>query len=378
MRLGPVSREDHERFVSGRPVSFLQCAGWADVKPDWTPERLGWFDDTGQLVGVALVLLKRLPVLGRHLAYIAEGPIVDWSARPAAQWLEPLVFHLKTRRVASIRIGPAIGRRRWKAGTVKAAAEPGLGHRLGDIPPDDVDEVADKLIQELRELGWVNGAYGAAFPGWSRYTFQVSLSGMTPETAMSAMNQQWRRGIRKAEKAGVTVVEGGYDDLADFHRVYVATADRDGFTARPLDYFQRLFTALNVDAPGRVKLYMGCHEGQVLAGMLVVTIGPKASYVFGGSASEKREVYPNHAVHWRIIRDCIGSGVDVYDMRGIDDCIDPGHHDFGVLRFKLGTGGCAVEQVGDWDYFPSPVLQRAVAAAVLLQRTARRLRRRSA
>jgi peptidoglycan biosynthesis/recognition FemAB-like protein len=303
---------------------------------------------------------------------------VGWSARPAAHWLAPLVSHLEDRRVVSIRIGPAIGWRRWTAGTVKAAAEPGLRRRLGDIPPDDVDEVADELIRELRALGWVNGAYGAAFPGWSRFTFEVPLAGTTPETALSAMNQQWRRGIRKAEKAGVTVVDGSYGDLADFHRVYVATANRDGFTARPLDYFQRVYTALNADAPGRVRLYLGCHEGQVLAGMLVVTIVSRASYVFGGSADEKREVYPNHAVHWRIIRDCIDSGVDVYGMRGIDDCIDPDDHEFGVLRFKLGTGGCAVERVGDWDYFPSPVLQRAVAAAVLLHGTARRLRRRPA
>src|SRR3712207_6020984 len=149
MRLRPVSREEHERFVSARPVSFLQSAAWADVKPDWTPERIGWFDDTGQLVGVALVLFKRLPVLGRQLAYIAEGPVVDWRARPAAQWLAPLVSHLEHRRVVSIRIGPDVGWRRWTAGTVKAAAEPGLRRHLGDVPPDDVDGVADELIQEI-------------------------------------------------------------------------------------------------------------------------------------------------------------------------------------------------------------------------------------
>jgi lipid II:glycine glycyltransferase (peptidoglycan interpeptide bridge formation enzyme) len=206
-------------------------------------------------------------------------------------------------------------------------------------------------------------------------TFQLSLSGATPESIMSAMNQQWRRGIRKAEKAGVTVVEGGYDDLADFHRAYVMTAQRDGFTARPLAYFQRMYSALNADAPGRVRLYLGCHDGRVLAGMVLVVVGTRASYVFGGSSSEKREVYPSYAVHWRIIRDCINARIDVYDMRGIGESVDPDDPGFGVLRFKVGTGGCAVEQVGDWDYFPSRVLKHAVAAALRLLTVAGSVRR---
>jgi hypothetical protein len=153
LRLAPVSRQDHERFLSARQGSFLQCAAWADVKPEWTPEWLGWFDDTGEMVGVALVLLKRLPVLGRPLAYIAEGPLVDWGARPAAEWLKPLVDHLRTRQVISVRIGPTIGWRRWSAATVKAAAVPGLGRRLEDVPPDEINEVADTLVREFAADG---------------------------------------------------------------------------------------------------------------------------------------------------------------------------------------------------------------------------------
>jgi len=49
----------------------------------------------------------------------------------------------------------------------------------------------------------------------------------------------------------------------------------------------------------------------------------------------------------------------VYDMRGISDTLDPSDHLFGLIQFKLGTGGDAVEYLGEWDYPLSPFLHRA-------------------
>jgi lipid II:glycine glycyltransferase (peptidoglycan interpeptide bridge formation enzyme) len=178
------------------------------------------------------------------------------------------------------------------------------------------------------------------------------------------MNQQWRRGIRKAEKAGVTVELGGSDDLPDFHRVYLETAARDGFAGHPLEYFQRAWQALSGEGERRIRLYLARHEGEVLAGMLVVTVGGLAGYTHGGSVGHKRDLHPSTAAHWRILQDLLAEGADVYDMRGVDDTLDPAAHRFGILRFKLGTGGDAVENVGDWDLPLQPVLHRAATAAV--------------
>src|SRR5687768_3585829 len=111
----------------------MQCASWGEVKTGWTAERLGWFDERNQMVGVALVMHRRLPVPGRSIAYVPDGPVVDWAARPIAEWLEPLVAHLRGRGVVSIRIGPQRPWRRWTAATVKAGAIRGRRHRIADL-----------------------------------------------------------------------------------------------------------------------------------------------------------------------------------------------------------------------------------------------------
>ena len=61
------------------------------------------------------------------------------------------------------------------------------------------------------------------------------------------MNQLWRRNIKKADKAGVEVEHGTPADLKAFHELYALTADRDGFTPRPLSYFETMFEALGAE-----------------------------------------------------------------------------------------------------------------------------------
>jgi lipid II:glycine glycyltransferase (peptidoglycan interpeptide bridge formation enzyme) len=50
-----------------------------------------------------------------------------------------------------------------------------------------------------------------------------------------------------------------------------------------------------------------------------------------------------------MIRDAIAQGADVYDLRGITDTLDADDPHVGLIQFKAGTGGEAVETVGEWD-----------------------------
>src|SRR5436190_11960053 len=95
-RLKAITREEHLAFVAARPsVSHMQVPSWGDVKPDWRAESLGWFDESNRLVGVGLVLLRPLPKLKRYLAYLPEGPVIDWAAPDLQRWLEPMLAYLK-------------------------------------------------------------------------------------------------------------------------------------------------------------------------------------------------------------------------------------------------------------------------------------------
>jgi lipid II:glycine glycyltransferase (peptidoglycan interpeptide bridge formation enzyme) len=66
-------------------------------------------------------------------------------------------------------------------------------------------------------------------------------------------------------------------------------------------------------------------------------------------------------MQWQMLTDALAHGADVYDLRGISDTLDPANPLFGLLRFKLGLGGDAVELAGEWEYVLRPARQRLVA-----------------
>jgi lipid II:glycine glycyltransferase (peptidoglycan interpeptide bridge formation enzyme) len=170
-----------------------------------------------------------------------------------------------------------------------------------------------------------------------------------------------RRNISKAEKAGVKVVRGGYEDLQAFHELYSETAERDRFVPRPLPYFQRMWSALTAEHPDRMRLYLAYHDGEVLAAATMLTVGDHVWYSYGASTSRRREVQPSSAVQWRMMTDAHELGAAVYDLRGITDTLEESSHLLGLLRFKVGTGGEAVEYLGEWDFPLNRLLYKALS-----------------
>lgn len=345
-----ISAEDHLAWIEKQPsVSFLQTPAWAHVKREWRAESLGWFDG-GTQVGAGLVLHRPLPKLGKTLAYLPEGPAVDWS-RGVSAVIDPLVAHLKARGAFAIRLGPPQVVRRWGAETLKEALADDSVARLADVPADAEDPDALALAATLRALGWrqVGGDEAGFAAGQPKYNFQLPLAGKSADDVFAGMNQLWRRNIRKAEKLGVTVSNGTRDDLEDFHRVYVETAERDHFIARPLAYFTHMWDALKAEDDKRLALYLAHHEGDLVAATTMVQVGTHAWYSYGASTSDKRDVRGSNAIQWAMIRDALADGAQVYDLRGITDTLAADDPHVGLIRFKVGTGGEAIEYVGEWD-----------------------------
>jgi lipid II:glycine glycyltransferase (peptidoglycan interpeptide bridge formation enzyme) len=391
MRVRTLSRDEHLRFIEERvsqktaekkdtvSVSFLQCPSWGDLKTDWRAESVGWIDDaSGEILGAGLVLYRDLPIpkrdklpfLRRSLAYLPEGPILDLTAYDAGLALKLLVAHLRKRGVFSVKIGPQLVTRRWESDTIKKAiaetAEGTGGVRLKDIEPDHENPEALRVVDRLRAAGWTRKeAEGAGFGDFQpRYVFQLPLADAageprTLDDIQKGFNQLWRRNIKKAEKSGVEVTLGSYEDLPAFHELYKVTAARDHFTPRPLAYFQRMWRAMDTEDPNRLRLYLARHEGELLAATTLVTVGDHAWYSYGASADHKRDLRPSNAIQWRMLSDAVAGGARIYDLRGISDTLDPADHLFGLIQFKLGTRGQAVEYLGEWDYPINRALHRA-------------------
>lgn len=365
IQVRPVSASRVLEFIAQRgSASFLQTPAWAKVKSDWRGETVGFFDGD-ELTGTALILYRTLPKLRRYLAYLPEGPVLDWDRTDFAEHLDALVAYAKRNRAFAVRIGPAVVQRRWKAPTIKDAIADDEITRLSQATPDETTLEGTRALRALQQRRWITDESGEGFAaGQPQFNFQLPLrhedgTQKTEDELLKGMNQLWRRNIKKAAKMGVEVRLGTRDDLARFHELYLETAERDGFTGRPLTYFEHMWDALNAEEDGRMKLYLSEHEGDLVAATTFVTVGEHAWYSYGASSTHKREVRGSNAVQWQMIRDANAAGCAVYDLRGIVEEVGADDPELGLIQFKVGTGGEAVAYLGEWDFPINKVLYKA-------------------
>ena len=149
LTLRPITAPQHRDFIAGRSSeSFLQTPAWASVKSEWKAESIGWHRGS-ELVGVGLVLYRQLPRVKRYLAYLPEGPVIDWDGDDLEAWLAPMVAHLKAQGAFAVRMGPPVVTRRWSAEQVKAGVADESVRRLGDVPPLERSQDGARVIAQL-------------------------------------------------------------------------------------------------------------------------------------------------------------------------------------------------------------------------------------
>ena len=277
-----------------------------------------------------------------------------------------MTAHLKKRGAFGVRMGPPVVTRRWDTATVKdgiarrrrTPARRPRSHPARATPGPGWSPSCTSWAGDRRR---VEGGFAAGQP---QYVFQVPLAGRTEAEVLAGMNQLWRRNIKKAAKEGVEVASSATTaealaELEAFHTLYVHTAERDHFTPRPLAYFRTMVEALGAEEPDRIRIWTARHDGTLVAATIAIRVGAHAWYSYGASSTEKREVRGSNAVQWAMIRDAIAAGADVYDLRGITDTLDSDDPHLGLIQFKVGTGGEAVEYVGEWDLPLNQALYKA-------------------
>ncbi len=355
-----ITPAEHLAWLRTQPtVSFLQTPAWGQLKTEWRAESIGWFE-AGRLVGAALVLHRPLPRIGRSLAYIPEGPAIDWASPRLLEMLRALRDHLRNGKAFALRIGPPVTTHRWHALTIKDGISDSEVSRYDEAVPDAVEPVGASVVELLGRLGFRHLSADDGFTaGQPEYVFRIPLAGRTEADVLSGMNQLWRRNIKKTAKNGVQVRVGDASDIAAFHRVYVETAERDRFTPRGCAYFERMYAVMSAEDPDRIRVYLAEHEGDLLAATIYIRVGDHAWYSYGASTAAKRDLQGSTAIQWRMLRDSIATGASVYDLRGITNTLDTDNPHIGLIRFKVGTGGEAVRLAGEWDLPLNRLLYKA-------------------
>ena len=204
------------------------------------------------------------------------------------------------------------------------------------------------------------------------------------EQILAAMKSKTRYNARLAAKKGIQIVEASEDDFEAWYALYRETSARDRIAIHAPAYYRALFFQARA-YPGKapaVKLLLARHEGELLAGSIVVFWKTKAIYLTGASSNEKRNLMPTYALQWEAMRMAKAAGCETYDLYGIPPAPDPDHPMHGLYQFKTGFSETILERWGSWDVPCRPLLfalYRAAEAARMAWHRGlkKRLRRRA-
>ncbi|HXK42773.1 MAG TPA: peptidoglycan bridge formation glycyltransferase FemA/FemB family protein [Anaerolineae bacterium] len=345
MTSAPLVPEIWDQWVARHPYgTVLQTSRWGALKSafDWDSQ-LVTLGSAEQPTGGALLLTRRWALSQvTTLAYVPRGPVVEWSAAALVRELVP-AMERAARRKRALAL--------W-------------------LEPELPDDPANRAL--LASLGY----RPAARTIQPRQTIVVDLAG-DEEALLAQMKQKTRYNIRLAARKGVTVREGGPEELPAFYRLMVETGQRDGFAIHSEAYYRR---ALELFQPvGQAALLLADVAGETVAALMVFAWGAKAWYFYGASSERCREWMPTYALQWEAMRWARRRGCTTYDLWGIPDAGEETleaefatRNDglWGVYRFKRGFGGRVVRFVGLWEKSLSPLYPLALRLMRLVRRRA--------
>ena len=330
-------------FVESVPYhAFPQLWEWGQLRIDhgWRPVRLAVGPSRDEPLAGAQLLLRRIPLVGWHLAYVPRGPVGHLDDPLVRDGLERALRALgRAERIATIRADP------------EATPQTAYGTALLDEPW----RAAPKVQPPITRI--------------------IDLT-VGPDALRAAMRRKHRQYVNKAEREGLEVdrFEGSSfppsavaDALADFNRIYRQTAERAGFVARAPEYYERVWGAF---APGNhVRLSFAVRGGERVAALFHFTCGDRVVESYGGMTDAGADLRANYLLKWAAIRDFAREGFAIYDMWGLATG--------GIRQFKEGFGGTEIAYVGARDLpLRAPVdaaLRLALPAYGILQRVRHRL-----
>lgn len=203
----------------------------------------------------------------------------------------------------------------------------------------------------------------------------------TDQQILSQMKPKGRYNIKIAEKNNVIVEKNDivracreldHDELLDslparsknnldiFYHIFKETASRDGFEIRPKSYFENLLKILQ--PAGLADLLVCRYNGKAIAAGIITFYNDTASYLYGASSNEDRNLMAPYLMHWEVIKEAKARDCNFYDLLAVApfDNLNPKtlnlkpHKYAGITRFKEQFGGHKIQTVGSWDMIIKP------------------------
>lgn len=293
-----VSDATWDSFIAGSShPSVFQTSVWGEVVKTLAqePYQVSVRDENGKLAAAALLIRRRtnaiLTGLGLNRALISWGPV--------------------------------------------ATGESSLRSILSAVR-----EEARK--RDLSEVQLTNDVFGApAFLDSGFSPIETSLDheivvdlGRSKEDLWNGLDKDCRSAVRKAERDGVEVFEGGCDD---FYNLYLQTRERLNVRVTPKPFFKAI-EELMVRS-GMAAFLVARIGGQNIAAIILLQFGGVAWY-YEGSSDEKFWIHrANNLLQWRAIELAVQRKLRIYNMTQATAPENKSDPAYGVYLFKSQFGG---------------------------------------
>jgi lipid II:glycine glycyltransferase (peptidoglycan interpeptide bridge formation enzyme) len=330
----PAVLREWDTLVEQTPGSDVaQLSSWASIRRESGFDPLYVFgQDDDRLVGGALVLERRLPMIGR-IGYVSNGPVVS-PAAPRGPVVDQLCAAMER-----------LARGRLRALFVQ--------------PPADAWDVS----AALRRRGFRQSESGIAPAASIRVDLRRDI-----EDLRRGLTKANRRRTRHWAERGVRVRMGSRDDIPVVADLVGCSAEHHDFEPLSSDYIENLHREL--DAEQHAAVFVADIDGSPAAALLCTRCGGVVKQRLSGMERSERARRDgvSAATVWRAMEWAKANGYHTYDFGGISaraaDALlggepEPSAHLKGAERFKTSFGGEVFRYPEQVELISSPLLRLA-------------------
>ncbi len=273
----------------------------------------------GQVCLMAHVRVIQLPLAGLKVGYVRWGPVMR-----------------KTQSLDSIPIEALQQLRSFLIPRVVHVARIIPNLYTADVPPS--------WKEDFLKAGWKP----AGIAPYHTILFPLDL----PEEEMRKKPcRTWRANLKKAEQAGLSVVESLDPDIwRILEELYRSSQKKKGF--RGLDLREYVRTQEMLLDHQKMKMIMVMENGVPLTVDVNSCFGDTSLGLFQSTSERGYEVLSSYLAWWKSFLSAKQAGMRRYDLGGVDPKRNPS-----VYQFKKRIGGKEAIQIGGFDACANPAIE---------------------
>ena len=329
MKVRILNKKEESRwakFLENHPLASIhQSLPWAHFQEKVATRGKYWvlaLEENGKIMGGTTIVRHQLPK-GYSWLYAGRGPLLDYGSKDAEQGMDLLIESIKEiakkENAVFLRIDPPLEKNPPKFNGFKESP-------AGFYPEHtlilDLDKSEEEILKQMKPKG--------------RYNIKVAQK-------------------HKVQILAVDPKQKSFDRYLDaYHKLVSETTQRDGFYAHRKSFHRAMIETLDANNAG--KLYIPRYKDKIIGGIIATFFGDTATYYYGASSNEDRNVMAPYLLQWEVIKDAKKRGHKYYDFLGIAPPNSPNHPWAGVTSFKRKFGGHDKHYIRCQEYSFKPLV----------------------